>query len=101
MSTTDLTVNPFLLIGSSFSFAVGLAWNDLIQTGIKEYFTDDQGFRAKAIYAILITAIIIMIAFVLNYLNNETARLNADIARIDAEHTQGHQYTEKMRIKGG
>lgn len=89
---SGLTSNPFLLIGGSFAFAVGLAWNDLITTAIKEYYTADNTLKARAIYCIILTMVIVMVTLVLNYLNVQSQKINQELATRHKVEQRAHLY---------
>jgi Family of unknown function (DUF5654) len=63
------SVNPIFLVSSALALVAGLAWNEAIQTGIEEFGPQDTGtqFKAKIIYAIIITVIVIIIIYIMEY----------------------------------
>jgi hypothetical protein len=49
-------------IGASVLLLVSLAWNDVVQTAISQYFPlDNDTIYAKLVYAIVITFIVILL----------------------------------------
>ena len=63
------SINPVILIGSALAFVAGIAWNDAIQTGLEEYGPTEKGsqFKAKLIYAVIITIIVSGIVYALEF----------------------------------
>lgn len=50
-------------IVAAFGFVVALAWNDFIKSAIDRYFPlPNEGLRAKLIYAIIITLVLVIIS---------------------------------------
>jgi hypothetical protein len=78
-------VNPILLIGGSLACIVGQAWNVAIQEGINLHYPDRQRdtFRAKLLYALIVTIIITIIAIVLDYTNRS---LTNDEKKFETSH---------------
>lgn len=65
---------------SGFGLAAGLAWNEAIQTFVKDYvqklYPDLAGFISKFIYAILITALAVLITWQLSRLASKWGSKN-------------------------
>jgi Trk-type K+ transport system membrane component len=80
----QIAINPFVVIGGSLSFVVGLAWNDAIQAGIDEYYPlgeKKDTLKAKLLYALIVTIVIVLFALFLDYLNQQSiAAQNAALA---------------------
>lgn len=54
---------------TSFGLVAGLAWNDAIKVAIEEFFPlKKDGLRAKFIYAIAITAVVVIISMYLSHI---------------------------------
>lgn len=57
---------------SGFGFVAALAWNEAIQTFVKEYiqrfYPNQAGFVSKFLYAIIITAFAVLITYQLSRL---------------------------------
>jgi len=55
---------------SGFGFVAALAWNEAIQTFVKDYiqpyFPDQSGFISKFLYAIIISAFAVLITYQLS-----------------------------------
>ena len=69
-------INPIILISSALALVAGLAWNEAIQTGIEEFGPQDTGtqFKAKLIYAIVITVIVIGIVYLMEFAKGKISR---------------------------
>jgi hypothetical protein len=65
----ELTTQMLQLITSGFGVVAALAWNDAIQTFVKEYIEQifpRSGLISKFIYAALITTLIVLITYQLS-----------------------------------
>jgi TRAP-type C4-dicarboxylate transport system permease small subunit len=94
-NTTSVTSNPFIIIAGSLSFIVGMAWNNAIQTGIKQHYPIDDkkdNLRAQILYALIVTIIIILIVFLLDYLNRQTALISATVGQRKQSATLSKKY---------
>jgi hypothetical protein len=93
---SGLTSNPFMLIGGSFAFAVGLAWNDLITAVIKQYYTADNTIKARAIWCVMLTVIIVSLTLILNYLNIKSQQIKSDMDAHETIKANASKYAEQM-----
>ncbi|MFZ2226293.1 MAG: DUF5654 family protein [Candidatus Moraniibacteriota bacterium] len=51
---------------AAFGLVAGLAWNDAIKAGIEYFFPQDQnGLKAKLVYALIITVVVAVVSFYL------------------------------------
>lgn len=77
--SAGIVTNPFLIIGGSISFIVGLAWSDAVSSTIKYYYRLDirKGLTAKLVYAIVVTLVMILLAMLLQYLYMKTENISA------------------------
>ena len=68
----ELVEQLVTLSTSGFGLVAALAWNEAIQTFVKEYiqkfYPDQSGALSKFIYAILITAFAVLITYQLSHL---------------------------------
>jgi hypothetical protein len=81
---TDLKlVNPFTVLAGSLTFVAGLAWNEAVQSGINEYYPDRNAFRAKLVYAVVVTLLITMIVMLLKYANDTATEIAKNISNIN------------------
>ncbi len=66
MATVNLS--PYLIIGAALTLTVSLAWNDAIQSIINSYYptSDLNSIKAKLIYAVVLTIIILVTIAILN-----------------------------------
>jgi small basic protein len=65
----ELTTQMLQLITSGFGVVAALAWNDAIQTFVKEYVEQifpKSGLISKFIYATLITTLIVLVTYQLS-----------------------------------
>lgn len=65
----ELIAQMLALLTSGFGVVAALAWNDAIQTFVKEYIEPNipgSGLISKFIYAILITSLIVFITYQLS-----------------------------------
>jgi hypothetical protein len=94
-------INPFAVVIGSLSFVGGLAWNDAIQAGIKQYYpvTKDpsskdvmKNVRAKFAYALIVTIIIVLIAAFLKYANDATVQLANEAEKYEKVQSISKQY---------
>lgn len=91
---TDLKlVNPFSVLAGSLTFVAGLAWNEAVQSGINEYYPEHTAFRAKLVYAIMVTLIITLIVVFLKYANDKTAEIAKNISDINRTKQVVRQYS--------
>ncbi|MCR4279091.1 MAG: DUF5654 family protein [bacterium] len=56
------------LMTAAFALTAGLAWNDAIQSLFRKIFGEQSSLVAKFIYALLVTALIVLIGFRLSSL---------------------------------
>lgn len=64
------SLNPMVIIAASLAFVGGLAWNDVVQTAIGKYIPKEGNqLTAKIIYAVLVTVAIVLIGYLLQYIN--------------------------------
>ena len=54
-----------LLLTASFGLITALAWNSVIQKAIKTYLPVEDDFTADIIYAIIVTIILIIAAWII------------------------------------
>lgn len=95
MSQSLQTINPLVIIGGSLSFISSLAWNDAIQTGIKEYYGElDNGVRVKFIYAVIITILIVLFAIFLKYVNDKAIEIQNIAINYNQNRTLSNQYSQ-------
>ena len=65
----ELTAQMLQLITSGFGVVAALAWNDAIQSFVKEYVEPSipgSGLISKFVYALLITSLIVLITYQLS-----------------------------------
>ena len=55
-----------IIIGA-LSFITALAWNSYVQQSFKEYSTDAEELKARLSYAFVVTAIAIVLGFLIMY----------------------------------
>jgi hypothetical protein len=55
------------LVSAGLGFVAGLAWNDAIQSLVKTFVPEQSALAAKFIYAILVTAAIVIITVKLSH----------------------------------
>jgi uncharacterized BrkB/YihY/UPF0761 family membrane protein len=81
---SGLPLNPLILIGGSLSLVVGLSWNDFINESIKYYYPvkDRESLRARFTYAVIVTLVIVLIAYILYYLNQAAIAVVATSADV-------------------
>ncbi len=58
-------------IASAFVFVAGLAWNDAIKELITRFFKADSGLISRFVYALIVTAIAVMVTIHLNKINDK------------------------------
>jgi hypothetical protein len=97
----SIIVNPFIILGGSLSFIAGLAWNEVITTSINQYYPaeDKKTIKAKLIYALLITVIIVIFALLLDYLNTKALEVKKEAVELRQTKAAAGQYkvsTEHM-----
>ncbi|OQA52066.1 MAG: hypothetical protein BWY43_00673 [candidate division WS2 bacterium ADurb.Bin280] len=63
------------LFTSAFGLVAALAWNETVKEAIDRYITPGAGLKSKLIYAILVTALAVIVSFQLGKL---TARFKSD-----------------------
>ena len=61
---SPLTFILVLLVGA-LSFTVALSWYDMTKTFVYTYVTKENSFKAISIYALIITTVLIVIAYIL------------------------------------
>ena len=65
----EIREKTFAYIVTGFSLVAGLAWNDAIKTFIETYFPNPgNGIKAKFLYAVLITLIVVVVSLYLSKL---------------------------------
>ena len=90
-------INPFTIIAGSLSFVAGLAWNDAIQAGIDEYYpTSKKSLKAKFIYALIITVMIVLFALFLKYVNDQAIMLQNAAIQFKKTRALSKQYSTTM-----
>ena len=59
------------LITAAFGLVAALAWNDTIKKAIDHFFSTGNGLKSMLIYAILVTALAVMVTFYLGKITQE------------------------------
>ena len=88
-------VTPILLIGGSLAYIVGQAWNVAIQEGNNLKYPDKKRdtFRAKILYALIVTIIITIVALMLDYANRRLIHEEKKISAAHAINIKAKAYT--------
>jgi len=56
------------LINSAFALVAALAWNDAIKAGIDRFFPSGSGLYSHVVYAVIVTAFVVVVTGRLNKL---------------------------------
>ena len=96
MSVADTVqaINPLSIVAGSLAFVGGLAWNDAIQGAIDARFPVEgkKSIRAKFIYALIITIIIVLLALFIKYVNDAAAALKNKVVSFEKTRELSQQY---------
>ena len=71
LSSTLTDLSPFLLFGTACAFVAATAWNDAVQAGLAQWYPDPTSgasFKAKMVYAFIVTLIIIALVWFAQWL---------------------------------
>jgi hypothetical protein len=60
-----------VLITSAFGLVAALAWNDTIKMAINHFFPEGNGLVSMLIYAMIVTALAVLVTFYLGKLTQE------------------------------
>lgn len=63
-------INPLLIVSGSLTVVTGLAWNNAFTSIFADYLDKENEIRAKFIYAIILTIIVIFFIYGLFSLSN-------------------------------
>lgn len=69
----ELLKTMISLATAGFGLVAALAWNDAIQSVIKELFPEGSGVLSKLIYAVVITSLAVLITYFLGKMIQETS----------------------------
>lgn len=70
---TELLKTMISLATAGFGLVAALAWNDAIQSIIKELYPEGSGVLSKVVYAIVITSFVVLITYILGRMIQETS----------------------------
>lgn len=59
--TSEIAGQVLQLATSALGLVAALAWNDAVQSVFKEYFPAASGIRAKFVYALIVTVLIVAV----------------------------------------
>lgn len=67
--TREVSAQILNLATSSLGLVAALAWNDAVQSIFKEYFPTSSGVVAKIVYALIVSALIVIVTINLTKLS--------------------------------
>lgn len=69
----ELLKTMISLATAGFGLVAALAWNDAIQSIIKELYPEGSGVSSKLVYAVVITSLAVLITYLLGRMIQETS----------------------------
>jgi hypothetical protein len=72
---------PLVILASSMAYIAGLAWNEAIKQSIDSVYPYDRAKNAQAqiLYAVIVTIIIILVAYLINYANQQAPKVASQL----------------------